>query len=79
MRISALPTSQGSGIYRANNNRIGHMSARETSPQATPRTALLTAAVIVLFGILHIVAGVLLHDALAAPPIDALSPATYGD
>jgi hypothetical protein len=40
---------------------------------------LLTAAVIVLFGTLHIVAGVLLHDALAAPPIDASSPATYGD
>lgn len=60
------------------------MSARETPSQATrstasPRTALLTAAVIVLFGILHIVAGALLHDALAAPPIDASSPATYGD
>ena len=60
------------------------MSARETSSQATrstasPRTALLTAAVIVLFGILHIVAGVLLYDALAAPPIDASSPAAYGD
>jgi hypothetical protein len=37
-------------------------------------------AVIVIFGILHIVAGVLLHDALAAaPPIDASRPATYGD
>jgi hypothetical protein len=55
------------------------MSARETSSQATRSTASPTAAVIVLFGILHIVAGVLLHDALAAPPIDASSPAAYGD
>jgi hypothetical protein len=60
------------------------MSASETSSQRTRSapssvTALLMTAVIVVFGILHIVAGVLLHDALAAPPIDASRPVTYGD
>jgi hypothetical protein len=37
------------------------------------------AAVIIVFGILHVAAGVRLHNAMPAPPTEPSSPATYGD
>jgi hypothetical protein len=37
------------------------------------------AAVIIVFGILHIAAGLLLHNALPTPPIEPSTATTYGD
>jgi uncharacterized membrane protein len=67
-----------------NKNRTDQMSASETSSQVTRsapsrRAAVLMAAVIIVFGILHIAAGVLLHNALRAPPTEPSRLVTYGD
>jgi hypothetical protein len=43
------------------------------------KTGISIMIVVIVFGILHIAAGVLLHDALAAPPTEPSGLATYGD
>lgn len=67
-----------------NKNGTDQMSACEISSQvarsaASPRAAVLMAAVIIVFGILHIAAGVVLRNALPAPPTEPSGLVTYGD
>jgi hypothetical protein len=59
------------------------MSVRETSssgmrPAPSPKAVLMT-AIIIVFGILHVIGAVLLHDATTAPPIEASRLVTNGD
>ena len=59
------------------------MSVRETSssgkrPVPSPK-AVLTTAIIIVFGILHAIGAVLLHDAATAPPTEASRLVTNGD
>jgi multisubunit Na+/H+ antiporter MnhC subunit len=59
------------------------MSAHETSspgtrPAPSPKAVLLT-AIIIVFGILHVIAAVLLHDAATTPPVDASRLVTHGN
>ena len=67
-----------------NKNRTDQMSASEIPSQVTRsapsrRAAVLMAAVIIVFGILHVAAGLLLHNALPASPIELSRATTYGD
>jgi hypothetical protein len=43
------------------------------------KTGISIMIVIIIFSILHITAGVLLHDALAAPPTEPARLVSYGD
>jgi hypothetical protein len=36
-------------------------------------------AIIIVFGILHVIAAVLLHDAATTPPVDASRLVTHGN
>jgi hypothetical protein len=43
------------------------------------KTGVAIIIVIIVFGVLHVTAGVLLHDASAAPPTEPSKLAIYGD
>jgi hypothetical protein len=47
-------------------------------PAPSPKAVLMT-AIIIVFGILHVIGAVLLHDATTAPPIEASRLVTNGD
>ncbi len=59
------------------------MSVRETSssgkrPAPSPKAVLMT-AIIIVFGLLHAIGAVLLHDSATAPPTEASRLVTHGD